>query len=280
MLPMNFIPEGGKAEYILTGHWAKTALKEAKRYGGVASVSTEKDGAFRSIPKQSEIKVDPAAAYVHMTSNNTIFGTQWQYWPEVGSVPLIADMSSDIFSRPFPADKFSLVYAGAQKNLGPSGVLVAAVKESFLAKAKEDLPSMLSYKVQAANNSLFNTPPCFSVYVLDLTLDWIKSKGGLKGLEKINDEKARILYEAIDSSGGFYNDPVDKADRSRMNVVFRLGSEELEEKFVKEAKAAGIIGVKGHRSVGGIRFSIYNANLVESVQKSVDFMKDFQKRNG
>jgi phosphoserine aminotransferase len=280
LLPMNFIPEGGKAEYLMTGHWSKAALKEAKRFGGVAGVSTEKDGVFRSIPKQSEIKIDPAAAYVHMTSNNTIFGTQWQYWPEVAGKSLVADMSSDIFSRPFPADKFSLVYAGAQKNLGPSGVVVMAVKESFLATAKEDLPSMFSYKLQQANNSLYNTPPCFSIYMLDLTLDWIKSKGGLAGMQKINEEKARILYDAIDSSGGYYNNPVEKDARSRMNVVFRLKSEELEEKFVKEAKAAGIIGVKGHRSVGGIRFSIYNANLVENVQKSVDFMKDFQKKNG
>jgi phosphoserine aminotransferase len=280
LLPMNFIPEGGKAEYLITGHWSKAALKEAKRFGGVAGVSTEKDGVFRSIPKQSEIKIDPAAAYVHMTSNNTIFGTQWQYWPESAGKPLVADMSSDIFSRPFPADKFSLIYAGAQKNLGPSGVVVMAVKESFLATAKEDLPSMFSYKLQQANNSLYNTPPCFSIYMLDLTLDWIKSKGGLAGMQKINEEKARILYDAIDSSGGYYNNPVEKDARSRMNVVFRLKSEELEEKFVKEAKAAGIIGVKGHRSVGGIRFSIYNANLVENVAKSVDFMKDFQKKNG
>ena len=184
MLPMNFIPEGGKAEYILTGHWAKTALKEAKRFGGAGIASTEKDGVFRSIPAQSEIKVDPASAYVHMTSNNTIFGTQWHYWPDALSAPLIADMSSDIFSRPFPADKFSLIYAGAQKNLGPSGVVAVAVKEAFLAKAKEDLPSMLSYKVQATNNSLFNTPPCFSIYMLDLTLDWIKKMGGLKGMRE------------------------------------------------------------------------------------------------
>ena len=280
MLPMNFIPEGGKAEYILTGQWAKIALKEAKRFGGAGIASTEKDGVFRSIPRQPEIAVDPASAYVHMTSNNTIFGTQWQYWPEVGSVPLVADMSSDMFSRPFPAEKFSLIYAGAQKNLGPSGVVAVAVKEAFLATAKEDLPSMLSYKIQAANNSLFNTPPCFSVYILDLTLDWIKKMGGLKGLESINDEKARVLYEAIDASDGYYNCPVDKADRSKMNVVFRLKTEDLEEKFVKEAKAAGIVGVKGHRSVGGIRFSIYNANLVENVKISADFMKDFRKRNG
>jgi phosphoserine aminotransferase len=280
LLPMNFLPEGGCADYLVTGHWSKAALKEAKRFGQINVLSTEKDGAFRSILKQSEIKIDPKASYVHMTTNNTIFGTQWQYWPDVAGKPLVADMSSDIFSRPFPADKFSLLYAGAQKNLGPSGVLAMAVKESFLAQAKEDLPSMFSYKLQQANNSLYNTPPCFSIYILDLTLDWIKKQGGLQGMQKVNDEKARILYDAIDSSGGYYNNPVDKDARSRMNVVFRLKSEELEEKFVKEAKAAGIIGVKGHRSVGGIRFSIYNANLVENVKKSVDFMKDFQKKNG
>jgi phosphoserine aminotransferase len=280
LIPMNFIPEGGSADYLVTGHWSKTAVKEAKRYGQINTITSEKDGVFRSILKQSDIKLDPKASYAHMTSNNTIFGTQWQYWPEVGKAPLVADMSSDIFSRPFPADKFSLIYAGAQKNLGPSGVIVVAVKEDFLAKAKEDLPSMLSYKVHAANNSLFNTPPCFSIYMLDLTLDWIKKMGGLAGMQKINEEKARALYEAIDSSGGYYNCPVDKDARSRMNVVFRLGSEELEEKFVKEAKAAGIIGVKGHRSVGGIRFSIYNANLVANVKISADFMRDFRKRNG
>jgi phosphoserine aminotransferase len=280
MLPMNLIPEGGSADYLVTGHWSKAAVKEAKRYGRINAISTEKDGAFRSILKQSDIKVDPSSAYVHMTSNNTIFGTQWQYWPEVGSVPLVADMSSDIFSRPFPANKFSMIYAGAQKNLGPSGVTVVAIKEGFLAKAKEDLPSMLSYKLQQANNSLYNTPPCFSIYMLDLTLDWYMKRGGLAGIQKINEEKARILYDAIDSSGGYFKSPVDKDARSKMNVVFRLGSEELEEKFVKEAKAAGIIGVKGHRSVGGIRFSIYNANLVENVKKSVDFMKSFQKNNG
>jgi len=280
LIPMNFLPEGGCADYLITGHWSKAALKEAKRFGQINVLSAEADGVFRRILKQSEIKIDPKAAYVHMTSNNTIFGTQWQYWPDVAGKPLVADMSSDIFSRPVAVDKFSMIYAGAQKNLGPSGVVAMAVRESFLATAKDDLPSMFSYKLQQANNSLYNTPPCFSIYILDLTLDWIKKQGGLAGMQKVNDEKARILYEAIDSSGGYYDDPVDKDARSKMNVVFRLKSEELEEKFVKEAKAAGIIGVKGHRSVGGIRFSIYNANLVENVRKSVDFMKDFQKKNG
>ncbi len=280
LMPMNFLPEGGCADYLVTGHWSKSAVKEAKRFGRINVCTSEAEGAFRRILKQSEIKIDPQAAYVHMTSNNTIFGTQWQYWPEVEGKPLVADMSSDIFSRPIDVSKFACIYAGAQKNLGPSGVVAMAIREDFLARAKEDLPSMFSYKVQQANNSLYNTPPCFSIYILDLTLGWIKSKGGLAGMQKINEEKARVLYEAIDSSGGYYNNPVEKADRSRMNVVFRLKAEELEEKFVKEAKAAAIIGVKGHRSVGGIRFSIYNANLADDVAKSVDFMKDFQKRNG
>jgi phosphoserine aminotransferase len=276
MLPMNMLYDGRGADYIVTGHWGKAAVKEAKRYGPVNAISTEKDGVFRSIPKQSDLKLDPKAAYVHMTSNNTIFGTQWHYWPDLGSAPAVADMSSDIFSRPMPVDKFSMIYAGAQKNLGPSGVTVVAARESFLAQAKADLP----YKTHLDNNSLYNTPPCFSIYVLDLTLGWIKKMGGLEAMQKINDEKARLLYDAIDSSGGYYSCPVDKDARSKMNVVFRLTSEELEERFVKEAKAGGIIGVKGHRSVGGIRFSIYNANLVANVAASTDFMRDFQKRNG
>ena len=283
MLPLNFLFDGRKADYISTGHWGKAAIKEAKRYGEINATSVENpDGSFTRIPAQSELKLDPKATYVHFTSNNTIYGSQWHYWPEVGAVPLICDMSSDIFSRPFPTDRFSMVYAGAQKNLGPSGVTVVAIKEGFLAKAQEQakLPTMLSYRTAADNNSLYNTPPCFSIYVLDLTLQWIKKMGGLEAMKKINDEKARILYDAIDSSGGFYRGPVQKEARSQMNVVFRLASEELEEAFVKEAKAAGIIGVKGHRSTGGIRFSIYNANLVENVAKSVEFMKAFKAKRG
>ena len=280
MLPMNMLYDGRGADYIVTGHWGKAAVKEAKRYGPIGVVTTEKDGVFRSIPSQADLKLDPKAAYVHMTSNNTIFGTQWHKWPDLGAAPAVVDMSSDVFSRPFPVDKFSMVYAGAQKNLGPSGVTVVAVRESFLARAKADLPTMLSYKTHVDNNSLYNTPPCFSIYILDLTLGWIKKMGGLGALQTINEEKARILYDAIDSSGGYYACPVDRDARSQMNVVFRLKSEDLEERFVKEAKTAGIIGVKGHRLVGGIRFSIYNASSVQNVKDAVGFMKDFQKRNG
>ncbi len=279
-LPMNMLYDGKTADYIVTGHWGKAALKEAKRYGQINVTSTEKDGVFRSIPKQNELKLDPKAAYVHYTSNNTIFGSQWHYWPKLGSAPVVCDMSSDIFSRPFPAGEFSMIYAGAQKNLGPSGVTLVAIKEDFLAKAKEDLPSMLAYKTFADNNSLYNTPPCFSIYILDLTLGWVKDQGGLVAMEKTNQEKGRILYGAIDASGGYYACPVEKESRSLMNVVFRLKGEELEEKFVKEAKAAGIIGVKGHRSTGGIRFSTYNASSVQNIKDAAAFMQDFQKKNG
>ncbi len=281
MVPMNLLSAGKSADYIVTGHWGKAAVKEAKRFGSVNVTTTEEsDGTFKRIPAQSELKLDGNAAYVHMTSNNTIFGSQWQYWPEAGKAPLVCDMSSDIFSRPFPADKFSMIYAGAQKNLGPSGVTVVAVREELLAKCGTDLPTMLSYKVYADNNSLYNTPPCWTIYLLDLTLQWIKKTGGLAAVGGINEEKAKTLYDAIDGSGGFFTCPVAKDSRSRMNVVFRLPKEDLEEKFVKEAKAAGIIGVKGHRSVGGIRFSIYNASSLANVQDAVSFMKDFQKRNG
>lgn len=281
LLPMNLLGAGKSADYLVTGHWSKAALKEAKRFGAVNSTSTEDaDGAFKRIPALPELKLDPQAAYVHMTSNNTIYGSQWQYWPDTGKVPLVADMSSDIFSRPFPVDRFSMIYAGAQKNLGPSGVTVVAVKDDLLAKCEENLSPMLSYKVYAEKDSLYNTPPCFSIYILHLTLRWVKKSGGLDALRKVNEEKARVLYDEIDASGGFYACPVAKDSRSRMNVVFRLPTPEQEEAFVKGAKAAGIVGVKGHRSVGGIRFSIYNASSLENVRDSASFMKDFRKKNG
>ena len=283
MLPMNYLFDGRKASYLVTGTWAKKALKEAKRFGACDSASTENpDGTFTRILTQPEIKVDPTSTYVHMTTNNTLFGTQWQSWPEVGSVPLVADMSSDIFSRPFPIDKFSLVYAGAQKNLGPSGVTVVAVRDSFYEKAIDTarVPTMLSYRTHAEENSLYNTPPCFSIYILNLTMKWLVKMGGLEAMARINEEKASILYGTIDASGGYYRCPVQKDSRSRMNVVFRLRDEASEELFVKEAKGAGIIGVKGHRSTGGIRFSVYNANLVDNVKVAAAFMDNFRKKHG
>ena len=282
-VPMNYLYDGRKASYLVTGTWSKKALKEAKRFGVCDSVSTENaDGTFTRILKPGEIKIDPASTYVHMTSNNTLFGTQWKTWPETGKVPLVCDMSSDIFSRAFPADKFSLIYAGAQKNLGPSGLTIVAVKDDFFGLCQEQakLPTMLSYRTHAEENSLYNTPPCFSIYMLSLTLKWLDRNGGLAAMEKVNEEKGRIIYEAIDGSGGFYRGPVEKDSRSNMNVVFRLKDVESEELFVKEAKSAGIVGVKGHRSTGGIRFSMYNANLVDNVKVAAAFMEDFRKKHG
>ena len=282
MVPMNMLFGGRKATYLVTGTWGKNAIKEAKRFGSCDQITTENpDGTFTRVPRPEEIKIDPTSTYVHMTSNNTIFGSQWHYWPETGKVPLVVDMSSDIFSRPFPADKCSLIYAGAQKNLGPSGVTVVAIREDFLALAQEQaqLPIMLSYRTHVEHNSLYNTPPCFSIYILNLTLKWLVKMGGLEAMQKINEEKGRLIYQAIDTSDGFYRGPVEKDSRSLMNVVFRLKNDEMDDLFVKEAKAAGIIGVKGHRSTGGIRFSIYNANMVDSVKTAVDFMEDFRKRH-
>ncbi|MFZ2781958.1 MAG: 3-phosphoserine/phosphohydroxythreonine transaminase [Rectinemataceae bacterium] len=282
MLPMNMLYDGRKASYLVTGTWSKKALKEAKHFGPCDAVSTENpDGTFTRILAPAEVKIDPASAYAHFTSNNTLFGSQWHWWPEVGAVPLVCDMSSDIFSRPFPTEKFSMIYAGAQKNLGPSGVTVVAVRESFYEKAIETakIPTMLSYRTHGEENSLYNTPPCFSIYVLNLTMKWLVKMGGLQAMAKINEEKARIIYGAIDGSDGFYRGPVQKDSRSQMNVVFRLRDEASEELFVKEAKAAGIIGVKGHRSTGGIRFSTYNANLVDNVKIAAAFMEDFRKKH-
>ncbi|HEY9055191.1 MAG TPA: 3-phosphoserine/phosphohydroxythreonine transaminase [Rectinemataceae bacterium] len=282
MVPMNYLFDGRKATYLVTGTWAKKALKEAKRFGACDASSTENpDGTFNRILEPSELNIDPDSTYVHMTSNNTLFGTQWSTFPDTGAVPLVCDMSSDIFSRPFPADRFSLIYAGAQKNLGPSGVTVVAVRDDFYQKAIEAsrVPTMLSYRTHAEENSLYNTPPCFSIYILNLTLKWLENLGGLEAMASINEEKGRIVYGAIDGSDGYYRCPVAKGSRSRMNVVFRLRDEALEDIFVKEAKAAGIVGVKGHRSTGGIRFSMYNANLVESAKTAAGFMEDFRRKH-
>ncbi|MFZ3110561.1 MAG: 3-phosphoserine/phosphohydroxythreonine transaminase, partial [Rectinemataceae bacterium] len=224
-VPMNYLFDGRKASYLVTGTWGKKALKEAKRFGPCDAMSTENaDGTFTRILTPAEIKIDPASTYVHMTSNNTLFGSQWHNWPETGKVPLVCDMSSDIFSRPFPADKFSLIYAGAQKNLGPSGLTIVAIKDSFyqLCQEQAKLPTMLSYRTHLEENSLYNTPPCFSIYMFSLTLKWLDKNGGLGAMEKVNKEKGRIIYGAIDASDGYYRGPVEKDSRSLMNVVFRL----------------------------------------------------------
>ena len=279
MVPMNLLASGQTADYILTGDWSKKALKEAKRVGTTKVVATTEEGGFKRIPTQGEIQATDGAAYVHMTSNNTIFGTEWSYVPETGGAPLVCDASSDIFSRPIDVPKFGLIYAGAQKNLGPSGVTVVIVREDLLARSADSLPAMLSYKVQAENGSLYNTPPVFGIYILRLVLKWLVSIGGLDAIAKINDRKAGLLYAELDRTP-FWRPHAEEGSRSAMNITFRLPSEDLEKLFVKESTAAGFDGLKGHRSVGGLRASIYNAFPEEGVRALVEFMKEFERKHG
>jgi len=279
MVPMNLLTPGTTADYIVTGDWGKKALKEAKKVGTARAAASTEEGNFKRIPKQAEISLTPGAAYVHMTSNNTIHGTEWQYLPEVGVTPLVCDASSDILSRPIDVPKYGLIYAGAQKNLGPSGVTVVIVREDLLARSQDSLPTMLNLKTQAENGSMYNTPPTFGVYILGLVMKWLIGIGGLKAIDAINARKANALYAELDRTA-FWKPHADKDSRSRMNITFRLGTEELENKFAKEATAAGLDGLKGHRSVGGIRASVYNAFPEEGITALVQFMKEFERKNG
>lgn len=278
MVPMNLLGEG-VADYILTGDWSKKALKEAKRVGRTNVAATTEASAFKRIPAASDISLTPGAAYAHMTSNNTIFGTQWSDVPETGDVPLVCDASSDIFSKPIDVSKFGLVYAGAQKNLGPSGVTVVVIREDLLARSTDALPAMLNYKTMADAGSLYNTPPTFGIYILGLVLKWLVGLGGLSAIAAINQRKAGALYEELDRTD-FWKPHAEPDSRSLMNVTFRLPSEDLEKLFVKEATAAGFDGLKGHRSVGGLRVSLYNAFPEAGVQALVEFMKQFEKKHG
>jgi phosphoserine aminotransferase len=279
MVPMNILPSGGSADYIVTGAWSQKAVKEAKRVGGVKIAATTEGENFARVPKQSELTLDPAAAYVHYTTNNTIFGTEFHYVPGTGNVPLVADASSDIFSRPIEIDKFALIYAGAQKNLAPAGLTLAIVRDDMLKRTPATLPTMLQYGVHVENKSMYNTPPVFAIYVMRLVLAWLLKRGGLEAIERKNVQKADKLYAEIDRTE-FYKGHAQQDSRSRMNVTFRLPSEELEKKFAKEATAAGLDGLKGHRSVGGMRASIYNAFPEEGIDALVSFMQEFERRNG
>jgi phosphoserine aminotransferase len=279
MVPMNFLPADRSADYVLTGSWGKKAQKEAKKVGGVNIAATMADGGFTRVPSRDEMSLDPHAAYVHMTSNETIEGVQWKHEPVVGDVPLFCDSSSDILSRPIDVTKYGVIYAGAQKNMGPSGVTLVILRDDLLQRIPENLPTMLDYGIHVENKSLYNTPNTWGIYILSLVCKWLQQKGGLAGMERENDEKAQLVYDAIDATD-FYRGHADADCRSTMNVTYRLPSEELEKKFVAEATAQGLDGLKGHRSVGGIRASIYNAFPRAGVEALVSFMKDFERRNG
>ena len=279
MVPMNLLPADGSADYILTGSWGKKALKEAKKLGAVNVAATMADGGFTRVPSRDEMSLSPHAAYVHITSNETIEGVQWKREPNVGDVPLVVDSSSDILSREIDINKYGLIYAGAQKNMGPSGVTLVILRDDLLQRIPENLPTMLDYRIHVENKSLYNTPNTWGIYIMDLVCKWLQDQGGLAGMERLNDEKAQLLYEAIDATD-FYRGHADVDCRSTMNVTFRLPAEELDKKFVAEATAQGLDGLKGHRSVGGIRASIYNAFPRSGVDALVSFMKDFERRNG
>ncbi len=279
MIPMNLAPDATPVDYVDTGTWSTKAIKEARLLGkNVRVVASSEDKEYTYIPEN--IPINPDAAYLHITSNNTIRGTQYRSFPDSGNVPLVSDMSSDIFSRVFDPAPFGLIYAGAQKNAGPAGVTLVIVRQDLLERVPSHLPSLLKYTTHAEKNSLYNTPPCFAIYMVELVLKWLEEDiGGLAKMEAVNREKAALLYNYMDSQD-FYRGTARPDSRSWMNVTFRLPSAELEKKFIDEAQKAGLAGLKGHRSVGGCRASIYNAMPLQGVQALVDFMKDFAKRNG
>jgi len=278
MVPLNLLPVGGKADYVLTGSWAKKAASEAKRYGTVNVAATSAETNFNRIPTQAELKLDPGAAYVHITGNNTIFGTEYHYTPDTGAVPLVNDASSNILSRPVDVSRYGLIYAGAQKNVGPAGLTLVIVRDDLIGRCREGAPTMLDYAIHAENDSAYNTPPTFAIYVAGLVFKHLLNLGGLPAVERANIEKADLLYGLLDRSA-FYNCPTEPASRSRMNIPFTLANAELDAAFLAEAKKAGLVQLKGHRSVGGMRASIYNAMPLAGVKALVDFMVDFERRN-
>ena len=281
MVPLNFLPRDGSADYIVSGAWSQKAVKEAKKVGGVKIAWTGEAGNFRTVPAQGDLALDPNAAFVSFTSNETIHGVEFPYVPATGSVPLVCDTSSDMFSRPIDVGRHALIYAGAQKNIGPAGVALVIVRDEWLKRRVDDpkLATMLNYAVHVENGSMYNTPPVFAIYILGLVMKWLLSIGGLPAIHATNERKAAKLYAEIDRTG-FYRGHADKACRSLMNVTFRLPGEELEAAFAKDAKAAGLDGLKGHRSVGGMRASIYNAFPEEGVDALVQFMREFERKNG
>lgn len=282
MVPYNLLGEGQSADYIVTGAWSQKALKEAKKLGKAnVACTTEADKKFSRIPTQSELNLDPNARYVHITTNNTIFCTQWSDMPDTGDVPIVADMSSDILHKPINWSKnIGIIYAGAQKNLGPSGVTLVIIRNDLLATCRTEGMTMMMYKTHADKDSLFNTGPTFAIYILKLSMEWVKANGGAEGMERRNAEKAKMIYEMIDSNPDFFKSSVEKESRSWMNIFFNLPTPELEAKMIKEAEAADFIGIKSHRSLPGIRVSAYNATSPESISAFVKFALEFAKANG
>jgi phosphoserine aminotransferase len=278
MIPMNLLRGKKTADYLNTGEWSKKAISEAKKYCEVNVVASSADKNFSYAPTQDQWKLNPDAAYVHYCSNETIGGVEIFWTPVVGKVPLVADMSSHILSRPIDVSKYALIYAGAQKNIGPAGLAIIIVREDLIGETLPGTPSMYDYKIHADNESMYNTPPTFAIYVAGLVFKWLKEKGGLSAMEKTNIEKANLIYDYLDTTD-FYGSPTAKENRSRMNIPFTLKNEALDEEFLKQAKARGLVQLKGHRSVGGMRASIYNAMPIEGVRVLVDFMKDFEKSN-
>ena len=278
MIPMNFLGINQKAGYIMTGSWSEKAYSEAKLFGKPYEVASSKENKYSNIPALEDIQFNSDDAYIHLTSNNTIYGTQWSVFPDTGNVPLIADMSSDIMSKPVDISKFGMIYAGAQKNLGPSGVTVVIARKDLLKKANTEIPTILKYSTHADSNSLYNTPPTFGIYMLGEVLNWVEEKGGLEAIAKNNEVKAKVIYDAIDNSNGFYTGHATPESRSLMNITFRLSDETLEKNFLSEAKEAGFVGLDGHRSVGGCRASTYNAVPLEACRALSDFMIHFQSK--
>ncbi len=278
MIPLNLISKTGKADYAVTGNFSDLAYKEAQKYGQINLAVSSADRDHCYIPRQEQIKLDPEASYFYYCSNNTVYGTEWDYVPETGNVPLVCDMSSDILSMPVDVSKYGILYAGAQKNMAPSGLTVVIIRKDLAGHELPYTPLMMNYQTMIDKDSMYNTPPCWCIYMLGLTLDWINEQGGLEGMEKLKWQRANMLYDTLDNSRLFHCH-AEKGSRSGMNVTFRTGSEELDAKFVQEATAAGFVNLKGHRKVGGMRASIYNAMPVEGVEKLCDFIRAFDQNN-
>ena len=278
MVPMNLITRTGKADYAVTGNFSGIAAKEAKKYGEIHIAASSEDKDHSYIPTQDQLVISPDASYFHYCANNTIYGTEWQYVPETGDVPLVCDMSSNIMSRPVDVSKYALIYAGAQKNMAPAGLTVVVIREDMAGHEMPNTPLMFNYQTQIDKNSMYNTPPCWCIYILGLVMDWLESKGGVAGMEKIKHSKAAMLYDVLDNSKLFHCH-AEKGSRSDMNVTFRTGNEDLDAKFIKESIEAGFTNLKGHRKTGGMRASIYNAMPVEGVEALCDFIQKFDKNN-